>query len=133
MASIVIERMMKETDLPRSLRAFQVLIKPVELLGIHVIAVQRKESNIALAKRIVSLSAHIERLVETFIVGIVVIAQRSEEFYAGVKHRLIRLLELLYKILRRVAAVDVVAKHDDEVEFDGQIGRASCRGRVEIS
>src|SRR5712675_358441 len=118
MAALVIKGMVKKTDPPFGLRALQVLVKPAQLSGIHVVAVEREESHVSLAEGVVTLAAHVERLVKPFVIGIIVISQRGVELHASVEKRLVRLLELIDEVTRGVAAVDVVAKHDHEVELD---------------
>src|SRR5438067_10420068 len=98
MAAIVIERMMKEANFPCSLRALQVLVEPIELLGVHVIAVQSKECDLGLAESIIPFATHVERFVESLVVGIIMISQRSVEFHSGIEKRLIGFLELLFEI-----------------------------------
>src|SRR6185437_4604773 len=119
MSAIVVQRMVEETDFPGSFRVLQVLVKPVELLRIHVIAVQSKESNRAFPESIVSLAAHVKRLVETFVIGIIMIPQRGVELHAGVKQGLIGFFKLLRKIPGGMAAINVVAEHDHEIKLHG--------------
>ena len=88
------------------------------MLRVHVIAVQRKKLHVTLLEGVISLSIHVERLVQTFDVGIVVVPQRGIELDARVQQRLVWHFKLLRKITRIVPAVNIVAKHDHEIEAD---------------
>src|SRR5213080_2790170 len=107
---------MEKTDLPFGLRTPQVLFYPAQLRGIHVVAIEGKESYIALLENVIPFAAHVERLVEALVVGIVMIAERGIELDSGVQHGLVGLLKLAHKIPRVVAAIDVVTQHNDEIE-----------------
>jgi hypothetical protein len=109
-----IQRVMKEGNLPFRVGLRQRLLQPVHLRRGHVGAVEREELGVALPERVVALSVHVERLVVP-LRRIVVIAERRVELHAGLENRLVRLLELLHEVGRSLAAVHVVAHHDDEV------------------
>jgi hypothetical protein len=47
-----------------------------------------------------------------------VVAQRRVEFHACLEQRLVRVLEFLLEVGGLLAAVDVVAHHHDNVEFE---------------
>src|SRR5579885_1173432 len=111
-----VQGVMKIADLPGRLRSRKRLAHPLDLLRIHVIAVQRKELGIPFPEAVVPLSAHVERLVKTF-AGEIVIAERGVELHAGVQQSGIRILEFSFEIRGRLAAVEIVAEHDHEVEW----------------
>src|SRR4051812_34036872 len=107
--------MMKEADLPVGLGVLELPGDPIELLAVHIITVQRKEFRLADFEAVVTLSSHVERLVEALI-RTVVIAKGSVELHAGIEKRLVRILEFGFEVGGRVAAIDVIAEHEDEVK-----------------
>ena len=56
------------------------------------------------------------------------VAERRVELHAGVEQRLVRVLELVDEVARPLAAVHVVAQHDDGVERELPVPRAHLRG-----
>src|SRR6185369_15250051 len=99
MTAVVIKRVVKKANLPRFLRVLQLLLKPIQLNRIHVIAVQRKESNITFLEGVITLAAHIKWLIKLFVIGVIMISQRGIKFHACIEKGLVRLFELLYEIL----------------------------------
>ena len=113
---------MEVTDLPVLLPGIlQLLFQPIELFGVHVVAVENEETDTAFLESVIVCSVHIKKLVEA-LVRIVVVAQRRVELDAGIQQQLVWYLELLFKIFGAAAAVDVVTEHDHEVEREGLAG-----------
>src|SRR5437868_2826962 len=108
---------MEVSDLPFGIRFAQLVLDPIELRGIHVVAVENEKLDFALLERIVTLAVHVEWLVKNF-VGVVVVPEAGIELYSCIEHRLVRLFELTVKVAGLVATVDVVTHHDHEVETD---------------
>ena len=74
---------MEETDLPRAVRTLQLSFQPSQLLGIHVVAIQREKSHpVVRFKSVIALSIHIEWLVETLL-RIIMIAESRVELDSG--------------------------------------------------
>src|SRR6266446_3570626 len=73
--SVRIERMVKIADLPLGLGVVQRVFQPVQLRGIHVVAVQHKKAYVTLLESVIALSTHVERFVEALHTGIIMIAQ----------------------------------------------------------
>src|SRR5436190_4318374 len=110
--------MVEVSDFPSATRSLELALKPVQLLLVHVVAVEREKPYIFLRlKRVVVLAAHVEFLIGNLAGGIVMISERGIKLHAGVEQRLIRLLELLVEILRSFAAIEVVPHHHDEREW----------------
>jgi hypothetical protein len=108
---------MKEHDLPSRAARCQLLVEPVELCLVDVVAVEREEPDaIPRSETIEALAVHIERLVVPLQGGVVMVAERGIELYAGIQQWFIRNRKLLIEVARPLAAVDVVAHHDDEIE-----------------
>ena len=98
-----IERVMKVGDLPVGSRCRQLLVQPLDLLRIHVIAVEHEEADVALLEGPVAVPSEIERLIE-LLVGIVVISQRRVEFDFRIQQRFVGALELRQEINRLLEA-----------------------------
>ena len=81
--------MVEKTDLPVGSRIGKFFFEPVQLLGIEVIAIERKEMNIALFEGIILLAVHVEEFVKA-LVGVVVIPERRVKLDAGIQQRLVR-------------------------------------------
>ena len=110
--------MMKIADLPIVFsRIGQFLLDPRQLLRIQVRAVQNEEVDVAFLEGMISLPVHVEEFVEALI-GIVVVSQSRVELYTRVQKRFIRDLELLLKVERTLASVNVVAQHQHESEWE---------------
>ena len=60
------------------------------------------------------------------------IAERGVELDAGAQQGLVRLLELPHEILRTVAAVHVVADHEDELERESRVPGGQLLGHVTL-
>jgi hypothetical protein len=110
-----IQRVMEVGDLPPIVRGRELILEPLQLLLVHVVAVENEEAGVAFGVGVVAVTVHVERFVEP-LRRVVVIAERGVEGNLGVEQRLIRLLELLDEVLRPFGAVDVVADHDHELE-----------------
>jgi hypothetical protein len=78
-------------------------------------AVEHEEARASLRERVVALTVHVERLVVA-LRGVVMVPERGVEGHLCVEQDLVGLLELVDEILRALAAVDVVAQHDHELE-----------------
>src|SRR5581483_7545834 len=111
--------MVEEANLPLRLRRPQILLEPRELLGIHVIAVQSEELDVTFLERVVAFAIHVEGLVQRLEFGIVMVAERSVKLYSGVEQGLVGELKFPGEVGGRVAAINVVAEHNDEIEIDG--------------
>src|SRR6185369_11212120 len=112
-----IKRMVKETDLPFAAGSLQFLFQPVELLLVHVIAVESKEANTILRlKRVVTLPAHVEWLVADLPVRNVVVPQGCVKFHAGRQKRLVGFFKLVLEIPGGFPSIHVVAEHDHELK-----------------
>ena len=107
--------MMKEADLPAGIRSRKLFTEPLQLAGVHVIAVEREELHVAALEGVVALSLHIEGLVEP-LVGIVVVAKRRIEIDARLKQRLIRIFEFFLEIGGALTTIKIVPQHDYEIE-----------------
>src|SRR5688572_1570278 len=110
--------MVEEGDLPVRSACRKLLLQPLNLLRIHVIAVERKEADTRRERwleRVVPLAVHVEQLVHTLI-RIVVVAQGRVELDPGVEQRLVRPLELPGVVGGPLAAVQVVAEQNAEIE-----------------
>src|SRR5262245_60305574 len=123
--------MVKVADLPVFARIAQRPFKPLQLLWIHLRAVEHEEPHVGAHVRVVALSVHVVRLVR-HVVGLVVIAQRSLELHARGEQLRVRLFELLDEVLRRLAPVHVVAEHDDEIEGERGVKAHHLPGHVEL-
>src|SRR5450631_2463081 len=105
--------MVKKADFPTGVaRALQLFLQPIQLLGIHVIAVQGEELHVALFKGVVSGAIHVEGFVEALDAGVVVVAQRGVEFDPRIQEFLVRAGEFSFEVRSFVAAVNVVTKSD---------------------
>src|SRR5687768_1569101 len=108
--------MMEERDLPVGTAGGELLVQPLELLGVDIVAVDREEANAVLGlEAVVLLVVHIEQLVLN-LARIVVIAERRVELHAAVDQRLVRDRELLLIVARTFPPIQVVARHQDELE-----------------
>src|SRR5688572_22231145 len=108
---------MEEHDLPSRAARRQLLVEPVELCLVDVVAVEREETDAILRlETIEALAVHVERLVVPLQGGVVMVAERGIELYAGIEQWFIRDLKLLLEVARVLAAIEVVAQHDSEVE-----------------
>src|SRR5579871_1840172 len=112
--------MVKEADLPGGIRIGQRFAEPLQLVGVHVIAIQGEELGVPPLERIITFAVHVKRLIKA-LVGIVVVPQRGIEFYAGGKQRLIRVLKLFLEVVGTLASIEVIAQHNDEIERKGPV------------
>src|SRR6187200_2763654 len=98
---------MKEHDLPARAARGQLLVEPVELCLVDVVTVQREEPDVILRlETIEALSVHVERLVVSLHRGVVMVAERGVELYAGIQQWFIRNRKLLIEVARFLAAID---------------------------
>jgi hypothetical protein len=111
-----VDRMMHEHDLPLCCRLRELSLEPVQLPRAHVAAVEREELCRSLAERIEPFAVHVERLVSHLDGRVVVVAERRIERHFPVHQRAIRLFELQKEIACGLAAVQVIAEHQDERE-----------------
>ena len=107
--------MVEVRDLPLRVRPLELVAQPVNLGRRHVRAIQREELDVLLAEVVIALPVHVEFLVEA-LRRIVVVAERGVELHAIIEQRLVRLLELVDVVDRPLAAIQVVAQHDRELE-----------------
>ncbi len=110
-----VDRVVEEADLPRRLRRLELAREPLELLRVHVVAVEREELCRALHEGVIATAAHVKGREEA-LRRQVVVAERRVELDALREQRLIGARELALEILRLLAAVHVVAEHDHERE-----------------
>ncbi len=117
--------MVEEADLPVRVAGGQLLLQPRDLRLVHVVAVEREETDAPLGRleRVVPLAVHVERLVEA-LVRVVVVPERGIELHAGVEQGLVRPFEFIGEIAWRLAAIQVVAEH--QAEFEREPG--ACLG-----
>src|SRR6185436_14261510 len=111
-ATIGVERMMEITDLPLLRRALQRVLEPGQLLAIDLVAVEREEPDVLRRVAVVLIAVHVPERIFA-VGGIVVIAERGIELDTAFEQRLIGSRELLDEVLRSLAAINVVAQHDD--------------------
>src|SRR5678815_1452690 len=98
---------MKEHDLPSRAARRQLLVEPVELCLVDVIAVECEEPNpILRLETVEALAVHVERLVVPLHGGVVMVAERGVELYAGIQQWFIRNRKLLIEVARFLAAID---------------------------
>ena len=102
---------MEIADLPSRVRCLQALRQPLQLLRIHVRAIQREKFHGAVLEVVVALLSHMKWLVKT-LVGTVVITEGRIEFHSGVEQRFVRLFELPLEIGGALVAIQVVAQHE---------------------
>src|ERR1700733_15842949 len=110
--------MVKISDFPGRRSTAQFPLEPVELRGVHVIAVEHNEANIALGERVIALPPHVKRLVEA-LDGIVMVPQARIELHPGsIEQRLVGLLEFNAEIPRGMPSIDVIAQHYNKIEWE---------------
>src|SRR5690349_1542625 len=90
---------MEEQNFPVASGCTQLFLKPVDLILVHVIAVERKKANPVLwLEGIVATPIHIEGLIFLLQRGIVMISQSRIKLHAIHEQRSIRPFELLRKV-----------------------------------
>ena len=107
--------MMKVANLPCRARVPELLFQPLQLLRVHIITIQSKETAVAFRVGIIFPPVHVEPFVEA-LVGIVVVPQCGIEFHASVEQRFVRAFELFVKPKRGIRSVNIVSQHEDELE-----------------
>ena len=132
-----IERVMQQRDLPFRTRLRRFMLEPLHLRSIEIRAVQGEKPHARVPPRdrihrrregVIAIAIHVERLVE-HLLRIVVIAEHRVELDAGVEQQLVRLLELQPVVLRRGGPlVDIVARHQHELEVEALAIRDHLRG-----
>src|SRR3990172_12729498 len=111
-----IKRMVKITDLPWRSRILEFSFQPFQLLRIHVVTVQNKESDVPFGVSVIPV-LHVEQHVKRLI-GIVMVPQCCVELHASIKQRLIGKFELLCVRAGTICAVDIISKHNDKLEWE---------------
>ena len=107
--------MMEIADLPVLLRVPQIRLEPLQLLRIHLGAVEHEETDVVARVRVVALPVHVVELVR-HVRRLIVVAEARPEFHAGSEERRVGLFELLDEVVRCLPPVHVVTEHDDEIE-----------------
>ncbi len=108
---------MEVGNLPVFSRARQLLLEPCRLRRRQVVGFEREKAHAGpwRLERVVGLAVHVEEGVAR-LAAVVVVAERGVELDALREEGFVRLLELLLHVLRPLAAVDVVADGDHELE-----------------
>ena len=110
--------MVEVANLPLLARAAELAVEPRELRAIHERAVEREEAHVAAHVGVVALAIHVVGRVGDLL-GAVVVPSRGLELDAPGQQCRVGLLEFLDVVVRLLAAVHVVAEHDDEIEREG--------------
>src|SRR6266851_3667699 len=128
-AAVGVQRVMEVRNLPRLFCVLERVLNPDQLSRVKIVAVEHKKAHVVSGVRVVALPAHVERCV-SIVAGLVVVAQARVELHPGVEQGPIRALELLDEIGRLLAAVHVVAQHDDHVECEDAMPQVHLTGDI---
>ena len=112
--------MVEEGDLPWRHGRAQRLLEPFELRRVHVVAVECEELRASLGEGVVALPFHVERLVQA-LRRKVVVAERRVELHTRAEQLVVRTRELALEVAGVLAAIHVVAEHDDEGEWKATV------------
>ena len=108
--------MMEEGYLPFGSIFRQLAGQPVNLLLVHVVAVECVESNVALREAVILLAVHVEVFVEA-LSRLVMISQRRIKLHLLIQQRSIDILKFVLVVGRLFAAIEIVAQHKHKLEW----------------